>query len=167
MEDLEIPTTVIHNFSRYTIDINGNIYSKIRKRFIKTRVTDRYKQCNLINDDKKRKTISVHRLVALTFIPNPNNLPVIDHIDRNKLNNNVKNLRWTTVYENCANQSISKNNKVGYKNISICTRCFRIEIVRNHNYLFLKKYSKNKYTIEEIVKICNEKYREFNIEVTD
>ena len=45
----------------------------------------------------------VHRAVAETFIPNPNNLPCIDHIDRNYLNNSVDNLRWCTQKENCNN----------------------------------------------------------------
>ena len=45
----------------------------------------------------------IHRLVAEAFIPNPNNLPCIDHIDRNYLNNSVDNLRWCTQKENCNN----------------------------------------------------------------
>ena len=49
------------------------------------------------------KKYFVHRLVAETFIPNPNNLPCIDHIDRNYLNNSVDNLRWCTQKENCNN----------------------------------------------------------------
>jgi hypothetical protein len=44
---------------------------------------------------------AVHRLVALTYIKNPNNHPVVNHIDENKVNNNVKNLEWVTQKENC------------------------------------------------------------------
>lgn len=44
-----------------------------------------------------------HRLVAEAFIPNPNHLPEVDHIDANKDNNRVDNLRWVTHIENCAN----------------------------------------------------------------
>lgn len=48
----------------------------------------------------KRKTFDVHRLVAQTFIPNPNNYPVINHKDENPLNNNIENLEWCTIKYN-------------------------------------------------------------------
>ena len=44
--------------------------------------------------DVKPKMCLIHRLVAEAFIPNPDNLPTVDHIDRNPLNNTVENLRW-------------------------------------------------------------------------
>ena len=48
------------------------------------------------DDYHNRKTYSVHRLVAITFIPNPNDLPIINHKDEDKTNNNVNNLEWCT-----------------------------------------------------------------------
>lgn len=54
-----------------------------------------YCRCN-IGKQKYR----VHRLVADAFIPNPDNLPVVDHIDNNKSNNVVENLRWCTQQQN-------------------------------------------------------------------
>lgn len=48
----------------------------------------------------KRKSYLVHRLVALSFVPNPDNLPQINHKDENKLNNNADNLEWCTQFYN-------------------------------------------------------------------
>lgn len=50
--------------------------------------------------DGKQEQFYIHRLVADAFIPNPNGLNEIDHIDANKQNNNVSNLRWVTHLEN-------------------------------------------------------------------
>lgn len=58
-----------------------------------------------------RKTYSIHRIVAETFIENSENLHDIDHIDRDKSNNSVENLRWVTRQQNLYNRN--KTNKIG------------------------------------------------------
>ena len=63
----------------------------------------------LIGYKKKRKNFQIHRLLGIAFIENPKNKPVIDHIDRNKKNNNLNNLRWATISEN----AINRNNTTG------------------------------------------------------
>ena len=58
-----------------------------------------YKKVELCKDGK-RKGFKVHRLVAIAFIPNPDNKPEVNHIDGNKINNNIDNLEWVTSSEN-------------------------------------------------------------------
>ena len=53
-----------------------------------------------LRKDGKRKSMKAHRLVAMAFIPNPEDKPHINHIDGNPLNNNVENLEWCTPREN-------------------------------------------------------------------
>ena len=64
-----------------------------------------------LSKDGIRKSYPIHRLVAETFIDNPNNLPQVNHIDENKLNNNVDNLEFITLEDNVKyslNQAIYK-----------------------------------------------------------
>ena len=53
------------------------------------------------------KTYSIHRLVAQAFIPNPENKPTVDHINRDRLDNRVENLRWATHEEQQSNKIVS------------------------------------------------------------
>ena len=57
-----------------------------------------------------------HRLIAEQFLPNPNNLPEVDHIDRDKLNNSLNNLRWVSRSDNNRNRTVSSFGKRQYLN---------------------------------------------------
>lgn len=65
----------------------------------------------------EKKNVLIHRLVGKLFIPNPHGLPNIDHVDRNKLNNHISNLRWCNQDQNRLNTSIYSNNTSGVKGI--------------------------------------------------
>lgn len=87
--------------TEYYVTENGEIisfnYNSPRK--IKQQTWQGYKLVKM-QINKKQHTFKVHRLVAECYLPNPNNLPEVDHRDCNKLNNHVSNLEWVTKKEN-------------------------------------------------------------------
>lgn len=80
----------------YIVTKDGRVYNKKTHRFQKQNLTvNGYYTVSI-----RGKRRHVHRLVALCHIPNPDNLPQVNHIDGNKTNNNVNNLEWVTPQEN-------------------------------------------------------------------
>ena len=86
--------------------ITQEVYSDIRKRILKGSINSGYIEYHLKIDKGKTKIKKLHRIIAETFIPNPNNYPVVNHINGNKLDNRVENLEWCTQ---------SWNNKEAYR----------------------------------------------------
>lgn len=86
----------------YEISDNGQVQSLHNGEKIILKQSVGSKGYNLVTLCKngKQKTVNVHRLVALAFVPNPNNHPCVNHIDENKKNNEAKNLEWCTHYYN-------------------------------------------------------------------
>jgi len=86
----------IDNFKKYEISNFGNIRNNITNCILKPSIKSGYLCISFINDNGDRKSLKMHRLVALTFIYNPLNKETVNHKDHNKLNNNLSNLEWAT-----------------------------------------------------------------------
>ena len=95
--------------TRTVIDKNGNKHTIRGKKKIPHDNGKGYLAYNINN-----KHVYAHRIVAETFIPNPENKPEVDHIDGNRCNNCVWNLRWVTKRENQDNPITKRRNKVSH-----------------------------------------------------
>ena len=90
----------INGFDDYSININGLVRNDKTNKTLKPMIsTSGYVFFHLVKN-KKKHTKYLHRLIGETFIPNPDNLPQIDHIDGNKQNNDISNLHWVSISEN-------------------------------------------------------------------
>lgn len=130
----------VKSLERLVIGKNGKRYFCESKELFGTVDSTGYLMVTL-RKDGARKTISIHRLVAKTFIPNPENKPTVDHINRNKTDNHVENLRWATHLEQADNtdhkkpivaikgetilyfESAKQAEKYGFNSSTICECC--------------------------------------------
>jgi hypothetical protein len=86
---------------RYSISNQARIKSLIKKPIIMKPPVNQYGyEYVSLWKNGKRKNIQIHRLVAIAFLDNPENKPMVNHIDGNKRNNHVSNLEWCTRQEN-------------------------------------------------------------------
>jgi len=110
----------IEGYETYFVSTFGNVRNNLTNRILKSaksgRINNLHLQVCLYN--KIRKHLFIHRLVALAFIPNPENKKQVDHIDNDISNNYLTNLRWATNQENQRNTIISLRNTSGVKGIS-------------------------------------------------
>ena len=110
--------------SYYDYDVyeDGRVWSNKCNIFLKQHLSKtRYLRLTLwINN--KPITICIHRLMGELFLPNFNNLPDIDHKDRNKLNNSLFNLKWETKSNQSHNQKIRSDNTSGVKGVVYITK---------------------------------------------
>lgn len=128
----------IKNYDNYYIYDNGDVFNIKTKKMLDGSIgKNGYKYYRLSKENTK-KMFYAHRLVAEYFIDNFDNLPVVNHKDGNKLNNNVDNLEWVSYSENMEHfhstiKKNSKNKKIQKYNGDLEGEIW-IETINNSNY---------------------------------
>lgn len=109
---------------KYRISSDGKVFSVRNNKTLSIYVKNSgYKAVSLGANNQKH----IHRLIAETFIPNPNSYTEVNHIDGNKLNNDIANLEWCT-----PSQNNTHSYRVGLKTVSEKQKQFIKEYIKKH-----------------------------------
>lgn len=157
----------IEGYSDYLVDKHGNVYSIKGKKIKPKKSKTGYLYVGLYTNTK-RCFIPIHRLVAIQFLPNPENKCCVNHKDGDKENNNVNNLEWVTMSENMKhaykNELVKIPGLKGEKHGRSKLSNDNIRQIREHYYF--KRYTQKELSLiydvtqSHISDIINNKTRE-------
>lgn len=118
MSDINIETfRFVNGYNDYMISNFGRVFNVKTLRMLNPSSTSEgYRRINL-SKHGEAKEYKIHRLVAGAFLKNPKNKHCIDHIDNDRSNNNISNLRYVTGSENGQNSQLYKNNTSSCKGV--------------------------------------------------
>jgi predicted XRE-type DNA-binding protein len=141
----------IKGFENYEVSSYGmvkSLYFK-KEKILKFNISNAGYKYVVLSNKSKKKTFNIHRLVALNFLNNFNNKKCVNHINENKLDNNVLNLEWCTYSENrkhSLNTGTYKNVSENHHNCKLS----KLQVIK-----ILKLIREKKHTQLQISKIFN------------
>jgi hypothetical protein len=154
---------IITGSENYEVSSFGNIRNANTKRMLKHQI-DKGGYCTVvIYCIDKRVAKKIHRLVAITFLENEDDKPCIDHIDGNRQNNHIENLRFATYSENSHNAKTRKDNISGHKGIRYdeITKRWRVRITIDGTQIHLGGYVNKEDAIQARITRANQAFGVF------
>ena len=145
-------------YPNYAVSNYGNVKILKTDRILKPGIDTNGYYIVILTKDKIRYTKTIHKLVLTTFENNPENKKCIDHIDNNRLNNELFNLRFATYSENSYNSKLNNKNTSGTKGISFNKKYNKWEAYIMINYK--KNHLGSFENIEDAKKARQEKSKE-------
>ena len=147
-----ISPATLHDFPKFKIFPDGRVWNNKRKTFVSIDMKSVYDTVHISrgsNNTYVTTKTTVHRLLALYFVPNPEGKQYVDHIDKNKKNNSISNLRWVTAIENGQNALLAKRNESGVQGVSRVSKSTGRKLWRARIQVNKKARSKHFETFEE------------------
>jgi hypothetical protein len=131
---------IIETHPNYEVSSEGQVRNIRTQRILKCRITKGYERYILYTNKNEYANIPCHRLVALYHLPPPEDVThIVDHIDRNKLNNNVSNLRWVSYNDNNLNRSYYFLKGDGLHNIHLYGKTYCVKFTQNYKTIVVCK----------------------------
>jgi hypothetical protein len=151
----------IADFDDYEASNTGLIRSKKFGKIIMRKTSAALSGHTKISLCKEGKPYSfgLQRVIAQTFIPNPEGKPCVDHIDRNPRNNHVTNLRWCTISENSANRP--GTSVTGYKGVHRSLEKYYAKIYHHQKFIYVGTFDTAELAHEAYTNKARELYGNF------
>ena len=145
--------TVLPDFPSYEINKEGVVRRRKDQKILSTELRRGYLSVHLHKDGKGKHCL-LHRLLAERFIPNPNHLPTVDHLNRNKTDNRLENLMWKSRSDQNLNRGrCLKGTNTNEPNIHFCERDTVFVVQLQKDFV---RYKRNFQTLDEAISFRNQ-----------
>ena len=152
----EIWKPIVGYESYYEVSNFGRVKNTRFNKLKKSRIRAGYYSVTLFKEGHL-KSISIHRAMAEAFLENKKEC--VNHIDGNRLNNNLDNLEWVSHRENSVHRDLKRKTKTGQANIILHSNSFQVRVRHENKYIQLGSYGE----IEDAIKVRDNFYQSNNI----